>query len=48
MPSAVLKSGQGFKVVGMVVERIIVDMVDFMARRYFAMHSLIHHAMKED
>ncbi len=42
------KRGRGFKIVGVIIEWVIVHMMDFIPIRYFAINSRINHPMKED
>jgi len=45
MAAAVAKTGQSFEVIGVVVKRVIVDVMDLITLRDRAPHSLINHPM---
>jgi hypothetical protein len=45
--AAVLETRDGVKIAGVVIKRVIVDMMYLITRRYFTTHSRVNHPVKE-
>ena len=47
MAATVLEAREGIKIAGVVIKRVIIEVMDLITCRYFAVHSRINHPVKE-